>query len=233
MKRFIYNIVPLMLVLALLQSCKKVTTAGFTEVTIYPVLTLNGEETIFVKAGSPYEDPGVTAVLGDDDVTEDVVIKSNVNTAKPGLYTVSYRMTNVDGFFAEKSRVVYVYDATPSVLESRIYTVLDGSHRVSASATTPYSGYPVVVNQVSPGVFTISDFLGGYYQYRAGYGVDYAASGEFVLDSEDGTLELVSSYVPGWGDELSGLEDGVFDATTGTISFSAKYAGMSFNVILK
>lgn len=229
MKRFIYNIVPFMLALVLLQGCKKVTTEGFTEVTIYPIVTLDGDETVFVKAGTQYQDPGVSAVLNGEDVTEDVVIKSTVNTAKPGKYSVSYRMTNKDGFFVEKNRVVYVYDATPSALESRIYTVASGSNR---NGTVSYSGYDIAVYQIAPGEFGISDFLGGYYDQRAGYGASYAAVGSFSLNP-DNTLSLISSSVAGWGDSLDELNDGEFDPSTETLSFTAFYAKFNFNVILK
>ena len=229
MKRFIYSIVPFMLTLVLLQGCKKVTTEGFTTVTSYPVITVSGDASIFIKAGEAYVEPGVAATLNGEDVTEDLDIKSTVNTQKPGKYSVTYAMTNADGFKAEQSRTVYVYDATPSAIASKFYTVAAGSNR---NGSTAYSGYPVAVYQVAPGVFNISDFLGGYYEYRAGYGSAYAAEGSFKLNA-DNTLSLVSSSVAGWGDELDELKDGAVSAD-GTITFTAAYAGAyDFNVILK
>jgi hypothetical protein len=42
--------------------------------------------------------------------------------------------------------------------------------------------------------------------------------------NDDGTLELVDSYVPGWGDGLDSFE-GVWDAENGIINFVCVYAG--------
>lgn len=229
MKRILYSIVPLILVILMTQSCKK-DTEGFTKVTIYPIVTINGDEVIFVQKGVAFNDPGANATLDGADVSDNVVVKSTVNVNAPGKYSVVYSMVNEDGFKVEKSRTIYVYDGTTSNIESKIYTVAPGSNRNGSPA---FSGYPVVVYQVSPGVFGISDFLGGYYQYRAGYGPSYAAAGEFRLNA-DNTLSLISSYVPGWGDSLDGLENGIVNLSSETISFTAKYAGQfNFNVILK
>lgn len=230
MRRFIYNIIPLVSIcIILLQSCKKETTGGFTQITVYPVITLEGGKIYFVKAGIPYKEPGVKATLDGVDVTKDLIIKSTVNTAKVGKYSVSYSMTNSDGFKVEDSRTVYVYDGTASSLESKVYTVATGTNR---NGTTAYSGYPIAVYQISPGVFSISDFLGGYYDKRAGYGSAYAAVGSFKLNG-DNSLTLLNSSVAGWGDELSGLANANYDKASGTLSFTSQYAGFNFNVILK
>lgn len=229
MKRFIYNIVPFIIALVLLQSCEKVTTEGFTEVTSFPVVTVNGDPIIFIKAGEPYTDPGVTATLDGQDVTEKIVVKSTVNTSAAGKYTVSYSVTNEDGFSAQESRVVYVFDATATALESKLYTVATGTNR---NGSPMYDGYSIAVYQTAPGVFAISDFLGGYYDVRAGYGAAYAAVGSFKLNT-DNTLTLISSSVAGWSDSLEALNNGLYNPATSTLSFTSFYANFNFNVILR
>ena len=230
MKKFIYNIIPLMIALIAFNGCKKETTGGFTQVTVYPVVTIEGDKTMFVKQGETFTDPGASATLDGVDATDQLVIKSTVNTSKPGKYSVGYSMVNADGFAFEDSRTVYVYDGTASLLASKVYTVAEGSNR---NGSPEYSGYPIVVYQVSPGVFSISDFLGGYYDKRAAYGPDYAAVGTFKLNA-DNSLSLLSSSVAGWGDALDALDNGAYDPSTKVLSFTAAYAGAyNFNVILK
>ena len=71
----------------------------------------------------------------------------------------------------------------------------------------------------------------GYYHQRAGYGAAYAAKG-YVQLMKDNTLKLINSSVAGWGDSLTGLQDGVYDPVTGSLSWCADYAGMLFYVVL-
>lgn len=230
MKKYILGVLFLGCIFLTLQSCKKETTAGYTDVTVYPVIKLNGEPTVFINSGEDFDDPKASAFLDGVDVSDKLVIKSTVNKDEIGKYSVSYSMVNADGFKVEQIRSVYVVDPTPSSLSSAVYIVQEGTNR---NGTTAYSGYPIVIYQSAPGIFAISDFLGGYYDQRAAYGPAYAAVGTFKLLS-DNTLELVSSSVEGWGDELDELKNGVNDPVDGRISFTAAYGGQyDFNVILK
>src|SRR5690606_24076119 len=96
------------------QSCEKETTAGYTDITIYPVLEVLGEPVVIVNKGEAYEDPGAYAELDGEDISGDVVVQSNVNTNEAGIYSVKYTVTNADGFAVNGSRTVYVADPTPS-----------------------------------------------------------------------------------------------------------------------
>jgi hypothetical protein len=97
---------------------------------------------------------------------------------------------------------------------------------------TPYSGYQIIILQTAPGVFYVSDFLGGYYDKRAGYGAKYAAVGYFKLN-DDNSISLVSSHVDGWSDELAALNNASYDPSSKMISWVANYANMNFYVKLK
>ena len=68
--------------------------------------------------------------------------------------------------------------------------------------------------------------LGGWYYYRAGYGVRYAMQAVFSV-AADGTVTLLDGYVPGWDDGPDGYT-GTFDAATGTFNMNTVYAGMDF-----
>jgi BT_2262-like, C-terminal domain/Bacterial surface protein, Ig-like domain len=233
MKNKILFLMVLVLVTAL-SGCKKVTTAGFTQITYYPTLEVLGDPVVITPLGIAYVDAGAKAVLQGEDVSSEIVTTSNVDSNVGGVYTVSYKITNKDGYSRSASRTVYVADTTPSVITTGIHTVAAGTNRVviASGVTVNYSGYPVLLLQTAPGVFYISDFLGGYYDKRAGYGSNYAMTGYFKVNA-DNTLSLISSHIIGWGDSLDELNNASVDPVTGKITFSAVYAGSySFNVIL-
>ncbi len=229
MKNKIIFLMVFVLAIAGLSSCDDETTAGFTEITYYPTLELLGEPSVIAPLGQNYVDAGVKAELLGEDVTDQVVINSSVDTNVGGVYSVSYEIINVDGYSRKTSRTVYVADPTPSVIATGMHTVSSGTHRLRLGVRTDYSGYDILILQTAPGEFYISDFLGGYYDQRAAYGSNYACTGTFKLNA-DNTLSLINSSVAGWGDSLSGLADASIDPATGAISWTAKYAGMDFNV---
>lgn len=232
MKNKILFLMSLVLVIAGLSSCNKDTTAGFTQMTYYPTIVVLGEPVVIAPLGVNYVDAGVKAELQGNDVSDQVVVSSNVNTNVGGIYSVSYEITNADGYKRTASRTVYVADPTPSSISTGEHTVVAGTNRTTAAGViTNYSGYSILILQTAPGVFYISDFLGGYYDKRAGYGSSYALTGTFKLNA-DNTLSLVDSYLIGWGDSMTELAAGSVDPATGIIRWTAKYAGYNFNVIM-
>lgn len=202
------------------------------KITYYPQITLDGNSTHVVKIGSPYIDPGYTAIMRGEDVTSQVVVESDVDVDTPGAYTVTYTMTNEDGFSASTSRLVIVSDCD-SPLESGVegdYTTDPASYRLRSGATVKYGdSFDISLTYLGMGIYEVSDLLGGFYCQRAGYGASYNLTG-YVSVSTDGSISLFYSYLPGWGDSADALEDAKFDA--GTITWDAVYAGMDFNVIM-
>lgn len=208
-------------------SCKDVTTEGFTDITYYPKLTVLGEETVLVNKGDSYQDAGATADLNGEDVSDEIETVSDVNTAEAGVYSVNYKIVNPDGFAVTASRTVYVADPTPSPIRNGVHTTLDGTFRfwLSSSAIVNFSGFDVTILQIEPGVFYITDFMGGYYDQRVGYGSNFAMGGTFRVN-EDNTITLLTSYVPGWSDSADYLKDGTVDPVTGQITYKLGYAAL-------
>lgn len=212
-------------------SCSK-DTEGVTGITYYPVIELDGPIYDQAPAGHAYVDPGYSASLNGEDYTQNVKVTSALDFAdpKPGYYSISYSAVNSDGFSATATRYVLVAEADDKA--SGYYSTDPTSFRV-ASGNTVYYGdsYFVYVAGNGDGTYEVSDLLAGWYEYRAGYGSSYALGGELAI-ADDGTVSLVDSYLPGWGDSADDLTDGSFDAATGTISYLVQYAGMEFHVTM-
>lgn len=219
------------LALLALASCSK-DTEGLTGITYYPVIELDGPIYDTAVAGTPFTDPGYSASLNGEDYTANVEVITNMNLSnpQPGYYSIVYSATNSDGFSASATRYVLVSDNSDPV--SGYYTVNTGSFR-DYNGTIFYGGYPEIVYANGDGTYHVSDLMGGWYQYRAGYGVSYAMSGDISIDA-DGTITLLKSLVPGWGDAANYLADGTFDAETGTMKYIVSYTNYPFlfNVIL-
>lgn len=74
-----------------------------------PVLTLEGESTIKIKAGEKFTDPGFKAVDNvDGDITDKVTVSNNHNTNKAGTYTVTYTVVDSFGNTATATRTLIV-----------------------------------------------------------------------------------------------------------------------------
>ena len=96
--------------IVMLSSCNKISTEGETSITYYPTLSLEGESVIVVDKGTQFTEPGYSAILNGIDVTESVVVTSNIDVNKSGFYTITYTITNADGFAKNASRQIIVMD---------------------------------------------------------------------------------------------------------------------------
>ena len=74
-----------------------------------PVITLKGESSVTIKAGSVYSEPGYTATDDiDGDITDRVQIEGTVNIYHAGTYTLKYIATDSYGNTATAERKVVV-----------------------------------------------------------------------------------------------------------------------------
>ena len=208
-----------------LTSCSKDQHTD-TRVTNYIVLTINGDEVVYVNAGDTYVDAGCKAEAAGQDVSDKIVTTNPVDSKVIGPYTVTYMATNEDGFSSSANRYVYVG-------EPLVGTVSPGSYRQNSAGTiTKWSGYDIDMLTDGNGKYWVEDLLGGYYEQRAGYGSAYSMKG-FLQVNADNTVDLVGGGdVAGWGDHYDDFKDGKYDPATKTISYDVVYAGMDFNVIL-
>lgn len=209
-------------------SCTDDSTEGLTRITYYPELTLEGDKTLYLDKGASFTDPGYTAILNGEDVSDQVEISTNLNTNKSGIYTISYSIVNADGFSSSASRKIIVTDPNDAI--EGIYYTDPESYRLYNGAQVAYgNSFTILILNNGDGTYNVDDLLGGWYCQRAGYGSDYAMQG-IISVSADGSIEMLASYVPGWGDTATGMTDGKFE--DGTITWNLEYTDYPFFFIV-
>jgi hypothetical protein len=227
MKNKIIFLAVITLVLAGLTSCDKDTSGGLTRITYYPVLTVLGDEVATVNKGETYTDAGVYVELNGEDISDQVVVTSTVNTSKIGIYTVSYKVTNEDGFSATATRSVFVVDHTSlaSAYFGESY-LNDARH---------YYGAPIIIEANNDGTYTIDDLVGGFqfWGLNPGFEPAYDFHFETVLELHADNSITARSY----GSWYSGfpapvLTSGTYDPATGTVTLNVGYSSNSILVTL-
>lgn len=209
-------------------SCDDESTEGMTRITYYAKLTLEGDKTLKVDKGTEFVDPGYSAIMEGEDVTDMVEVFSNVNTEKSGVYNISYAIVNKDGFYSTANRTVIVTDPNDPV-EGLYETDPEKSYRLYGDKTPYGASFDILILNNGDGTYSVDDLLGGWYCQRAGYGSDYAMEGTISVDA-DGNITMIESYVPGWGDWATGMTDG--KVTGRTITWNVEYTDYPFFFIV-
>ena len=76
-----------------------------------PVITLKGEDTLYIEKYSEYKDPGFEAFDNyDGDLTESVTIESDVLTDEIGKYTIKYMVSDSSNNSSKKERTIEVVE---------------------------------------------------------------------------------------------------------------------------
>lgn len=224
MKKIIYSL--LVCLACTFASCEDETTQDTSKVTYFVNFEMKGDKVMQVPIGTSYVEPGVIATEGGADITSSIKTTGTVNTAEIGVYTLSYSAINIDGFAKSTERTVIVYNPTVTTDLSGSYKAAEGSYRfwIETGAIKAFSGYSVKVEQAAPGVFLVSDFMGGYYDQGSAYGPGYAMKGYMKLN-EDNTIDILSGYVPSWNDSYNAFENGKYDPATGDLYWEMTYGG--------
>ena len=149
---------------------------------VAPVITLSGQRELFVPLGGAYQEPGFTAQDdADGDLTASVTRAGTVNTASPGVYTLTYTVTDKAGNTATATRQVSVYENSSG--GSPVYLTFDDgpSDRVTPRVLDTLKAYNVhatffIVNYGESGKALIRRMIDeGHTVAIHGYSHDYAA----------------------------------------------------------
>lgn len=209
----------------LVTSCGDKTSEGMSRFTYYPTIELEGDTYLVWDKGTPFVDPGYVSTMNGEDVTSEVMVSGTPDVNKSGIYTMTYTTKkNEDGFDASASRTVVVLDPN-SAVEGFYLTQPDSYRTYNGNEVAFGNAFEILVIDNGDGTLYVDDLFGGWYCQRAGYGTKYAMGGTISL-AADGTVGLISSLVPGWGD---GLDDLTGSYADGVFTVDAVYNGFTMH----
>lgn len=213
----------------LVSSCDDESTAGMTRITYYPTIEVLGNPSVVLNIGESYVEEGCYAELNGEDVSDKVVISSNIKSDKVGIYSISYAAFNEDGFSASASRTVYVVNPTS------IATLYYGE---SQTATRHYYDAPIFITDNGDGTYQVDDLIGGFQFHGLNPGFeptyDFHAEANIKI-AADNTVSMVGE-VGSWyfaGSVALKLTSGTYDPATKTFVLNVDYGGTPLTVTLR
>lgn len=240
MKKALYIFVSAALLL-FAASCAKEDHAVNQKVTYYPVFEVAGGATYAHQVGTPWVDPGITATIQGEDITDKLDIDDNVDGDESGVYTVTYSYTNEDGFTNSITRTVVVYDianagtadisGTYSDTRCEYYKYADDSYVNSYNDRYGFAYSQEITGGPATGLFYLQDLLCGLYEYYAGYGSRYAFKAFILLGSDNSISLLNGDEIDPWGDPIT-LLDGEYDPATGSITLVWDWLSTNYYVTI-
>lgn len=178
----------------MLSACSDESSMGVSKVTTYATITLKGATDVFWPLNTPFVDPGYNAVEGSTDITSKIVATSTIDVTKGGNYVVNYEVLNEDGFAANATRIVRVYDPVAPLNGYYSSKIVRNNNGVVGSR----GPFKVLVYGVGSGNYYVESLLGGWYSIGSGYGMAYAGQGVLKLNA-DNTFSIVSAVKMAWG----------------------------------
>jgi hypothetical protein len=116
---------------------------GISRVTNFPLLSLNGERYVTITVGGAYTEAGAVATEAGADIP--VTTSGSVNTAIPGVYTLTYSAVNKDGFSASVTRTVVIYSTDASA----------AANDLSGNYARTSNGSVSTWTKLAPGVYKV------------------------------------------------------------------------------
>ena len=191
----------------------------------YPFITLEGDKTVLVGIGDNYVEPGYSAEVNGEDITNSVIVTSNVDTSKPGFYTVTYSVERPYGLKDLKTRNVWVNNP------GHFNNIYWGECWHSTNSQSHYYNSPIVIEETdsSEYLYTINDVLGGFYSYGKypGYILfhcDFFVDALLKLDGASVTmLEENEDWYFYDSEDLLEMLDGQWNPETGVVTYRMNY----------
>lgn len=219
MKKYLYILIVISFIFT---SCEDKETEGISRITYYCDISIKGNSLQVMKVGDKYTESGFEAFENKEDVSKKVVIAGKVDSSKVGAYTLVYSVKNKDGFPKSVERKVLVVPTITSTLDvSGTYSgQREGKDLVKDGCT---------ITKLADGVFSASDFFGGYYVSVTKIGAAYRLPTYFYLNT-DNTYVSLSNNSP-WGPW--DVSEGTYTVDTKTLRHKLKVSsGTNYFVTL-
>jgi len=132
-------------------SCKKTLDSEnvSTGMANYPNIIMNGDQYITILVGQTYTDKGATASSGVTDITSTMTTEGSVNVNTPGVYMITYSVTNDEQRSLSTTRYVGVITPAAAAMD------------ISGTYVRVLDNNPARVNNVVkkdyPGLYTIDN----------------------------------------------------------------------------
>ena len=195
---------------------------------VKPVLTLNGSANMTVYLNEPYVEKGAKAVdEKDGDLTAQIKIEGQVNTAAVGKYTVTYRVTDQQGNEAVATRKVTV---------KQYLRAQDGSGGIIGTIFLTFDDGPS--SNITPAVL---DILKQKNVKATFFVINYDAAGELLVRRafDEGHTVAIHGYSHNYNtiyqseeaymENLTKLQEKIL-ATTGYTATITRFPGGSSNL---
>lgn len=231
------NLTILGLAFLLFSACNKENTAGKSRVTNYPLITVVGDNVVFVPQGGTFTDPGVSATENGAEIDVATSVSgayrggSSLDLSMADCYDITYTATNADGFNGSSGRRVYVVETGDMV------SSIEGLY----TSTIVRNGDPkfsdleyVLVWKNDDGTYEFSCGFGGYYEIGTGYGLGYKSGGCVVTatDIPTNTYSITDFSNDGFGGAITDVKL-TADPATKTLNLTCEWSyGYSFDVEL-
>jgi peptidoglycan/xylan/chitin deacetylase (PgdA/CDA1 family) len=219
---------------------------------IPPELTLLGEQTMTLRVGGAYEEPGWAASDNvDGDLTEQVEITGEVNIWQAGTYTLRYAVEDGWGNRTEAERTVTVekapqpdpsdpgskiiyltFDDGPSKHTERLLEVLD-KYGVKATFFVVNYGYKEMIAKEaaaghSVGVHSLTHDYDKIYASEEAYFADLQAMNE-IIKAQTGSYSTLIRFPGGSSNKVSDFNPGIMTRLTQAVT-DAGYQYFDWNV---
>lgn len=156
-------------------------TENVSEVSVKPLMVLNGEPIISFTLGTPYIDAGVLSsevIEGDDDLNASTsIISGDVDVSKIGFYVVTYKSTNTYNWSSYIYRAVLIYEGSPWGVD------IASNYRVGFNFESTISKYSIK----------------GYWQMDNAWAEDNVDFPIVFAEAADGTYKIVPGEHPNKG----------------------------------
>ncbi len=194
-----------------------------------PVITLNGEGEIWMKAGQEYSDAGCTAQdTQDGDLTDRVTLEGSVNRYHAGDYTLTYSVEDSAGNTGTARRIVHVEpqrqpDGVTPTGKIVYLTFDDGPGPYTQKLLDVLEAYNVKV----------TFFVTGYRpQYNHLIGAEYAAGHSVGIHTYSHDYRQIYQSKDAYFADLEQIQ-AIIEAQTGQKTTLLRFPGGSSNTVSK